>query len=143
MKKSLLFTSLAVLSLSLAGCGEAPAQKGAGQEQQPAASQPTEQSAPPSTPTQAPASEPSPQPTTPEKPIVTKAKFDKIKNGMNREEVEKIIGGPGEVLSESGSEGDQFHAVIIMYEGEGGFGANANFTFMNGKLENKTQIGLK
>jgi hypothetical protein len=143
MRKTLLFTSLAVLSLNLAGCGEAPVQKDSGQEQQSAPTSGASQSTGQSTPAPAPTQEPTPEPAKPEKPIVTKAKFDKIKNGMKREEVEKIIGGPGEVLSESGSEGDQFHAVIIMYEGEGGFGANANFTFMNGKLENKAQIGLK
>ncbi len=74
---------------------------------------------------------------------VTKEEFDKISNGMTYEQIVEIIGGEGDILSESGNEGDQFHTVIYMYNGEGDLGANANFTFQGGKLQNKTQMGLK
>lgn len=76
-------------------------------------------------------------------PTISKAEFDQIKNGMSYEEVTAIIGGPGEVLSETGSEGEQFHTVMYMYEGEGKLGANANMMFQEGKLISKAQFGLE
>lgn len=76
-------------------------------------------------------------------PTITKAEFDQIKSGMTYEQVSKIIGGPGELLSESGSKGNQFYTVMYMYDGEGELGANANFMFQADKLQNKAQMGLK
>ncbi len=76
-------------------------------------------------------------------PKVSKAEFDQIKSGMTYEQVKEIIGGEGEVISESGNPGDQFHTVMYQYEGEGELGANASFTFQGGKLVNKAQFGLK
>lgn len=76
-------------------------------------------------------------------PKVSKAEFDQIESGMTYEQVKEIIGGEGEVISESGKPGDQFHTVIYHYEGEGELGANASFTFQGGKLVNKAQFGLK
>ncbi|TPG74385.1 DUF3862 domain-containing protein [Brevibacillus laterosporus] len=77
------------------------------------------------------------------KSTISKAEFDEIKNGMSYEEVAKIIGSEGELLSEVGSKGEQFHTVVYMYTGEGDLGANANFTFQNNKLEMKAQMGLR
>ena len=77
------------------------------------------------------------------KPTISKAEFDQIQSGMTYEQVVQIIGGPGEVLSESGNKGDQFHTVIYSFKGEGDLGANANFTFQGEKLINKAQFGLK
>jgi Domain of Unknown Function with PDB structure (DUF3862) len=77
------------------------------------------------------------------KPTISKAEFEAIKNGMTYEEVVEIIGSEGEMLSETGEAGTEFHTVIYVWEGEGEFGANANFTFQGGKLMNKSQFGLK
>ncbi|MBZ6441747.1 DUF3862 domain-containing protein [Paenibacillus polymyxa] len=74
---------------------------------------------------------------------ITKAKYNKIKNGMTYEEVAKIIGGPGEALSEVGEKGDKYYTVMYSYKGEGGLGANANFTFQGNKLQAKAQFGLE
>ncbi|MEC0182475.1 DUF3862 domain-containing protein [Paenibacillus peoriae] len=74
---------------------------------------------------------------------ITKTKYNKIKNGMTYEEVAKIIGGPGEALSEVGEKGDEFYTVMYSYKGEGGLGANANFTFQGNKLHAKAQFGLE
>ena len=74
---------------------------------------------------------------------ISKAEFDQIRNGMSYEEVKYIIGGEGEMLSESGNPGDQFYTVMYSYKGKGGLGANANFMFQNGQLQNKSQIGLR
>ncbi|MEG0579510.1 MAG: DUF3862 domain-containing protein [Niameybacter sp.] len=76
-------------------------------------------------------------------PNISKAEFDKIVNGMTYEEVVAIIGGNGEVMSEVGVKGDQFHTIMYTYEGEKGFGSNANFTFQAGKLQAKAQLGLQ
>jgi hypothetical protein len=65
---------------------------------------------------------------------------------MSYEEVVEIIGGQGEVLSESGTPGGtgmDIHTVMYTWEGESGFGANANAMFQGNKLMNKAQFGLK
>ncbi|MED0672681.1 DUF3862 domain-containing protein [Aneurinibacillus aneurinilyticus] len=74
---------------------------------------------------------------------INKVKFDSIENGMSQEEVEKIIGGPGELVSEIGNKGEPLHTVMYAYKGEGDLKANANFLFQGNKLQNKAQIGLK
>jgi len=74
---------------------------------------------------------------------ITKAEFDQIRGGMSYEEVKYIIGGEGEILSESGNPGDQFYTVMYSYKGKGSLGANANFMFQDGQLQNKAQFGLK
>ncbi|UUV46377.1 DUF3862 family protein [Bacillus phage vB_BanS-Thrax2] len=74
---------------------------------------------------------------------ITKAEFDTVKSGMSYDEVVAIVGGQGELTSEVGAEGEQFHTVFYTWEGKGDFGANANMTFQEGKLESKAQFGLK
>ena len=82
---------------------------------------------------------PAPEP----KKGITKAEFDQIQNGMTYEQVVQIIGSEGEVMSESGQKGDQYYTVMYTWEGESGFGANANAMFQGGKMVNKAQFGLK
>lgn len=77
------------------------------------------------------------------KPSMSKSEFDQLKGGMTYEEATAIIGGPGEVISESGNPGEQLHTVMYQYEGEGDIGANANLMFQGNKLNNKAQFGLK
>jgi hypothetical protein len=77
------------------------------------------------------------------KPTISKAEFDQIQNGMTYEEVVKIIGGEGELLSETGTKGDPAHTVMYKWDGEGDIGANANAMFQGGKMINKSQFGLK
>ena len=84
-----------------------------------------------------------PTPTPEPKKGITKAEFDQIQNGMTYEQVVQIIGSEGEVMSESGQKGDQYYTVMYTWEGESGFGANANAMFQGGKMVNKTQFGLK
>ncbi|AGI11848.1 hypothetical protein X915_gp016 [Bacillus phage vB_BanS-Tsamsa] len=74
---------------------------------------------------------------------ITKTEFDAVQSGMTYEEVVAIIGSEGEMLSEVGSKGEQFHSVMYEWKGTGDFGANANFTFQEGKMEMKAQFGLK
>lgn len=79
----------------------------------------------------------------PNGPTMTMVEFTQLKDGMSYEEATKIIGGPGEVMSESGSKGDPAHTVMYTYKGEGSLGANANVMFQGEKLINKAQFGLK
>lgn len=77
---------------------------------------------------------------------MTKAEFDQLKTGMTYDEVTKIIGGEGEVISESGKKGGtlaDIHTVEYQYKGSGSLGANANLMFQDEKLINKAQFGLK
>ncbi|WP_282938718.1 DUF3862 domain-containing protein [Paenibacillus sp. RC67] len=109
-----------IVALSLSGCGSGPAKQTSGQASKTEASGKEEGTY-----------------------TITKAKFEKIENGMSYEEVTKIIGGPGELLSEIGNKGEKTHTTVYMYKGEGTIGANANFTFQGGKLLAKAQAGLK
>ena len=77
-----------------------------------------------------------------EDPGISMEEFEQIENGISYEEAIKIIGGEGEVMSEVGEKGTQFYTVMYTFEGEGGFGSNANLTFQGGKLNAKAQIGL-
>lgn len=70
---------------------------------------------------------------------VTMANFNKIKNGMRYEEVVKILGKEGEVLSETEAGG--YKTVMYKWDGEGF--SNLNAMFQNGKLISKAQFGLK
>ena len=72
---------------------------------------------------------------------VTKANFDKIKNGMKYDDVVKILGKEGELVSESEVGG--FKTVMYSWNGDEGWGANMNAMFQNGKLISKSQFGLK
>lgn len=73
---------------------------------------------------------------------VTKANFEKIKTGMKYEEVVKILGKEGELISENELAG--YKTSMYQWEGdEGDFGANMNAMFQNGKLVSKSQFGLK
>lgn len=76
-------------------------------------------------------------------PDISKKEFDQLKSGMTYEEAVKIIGGPGEIQSESGNKGEALHTVMYMWEGEKGFGANASVMFQGGKLNMKSQAGLE
>jgi len=67
---------------------------------------------------------------------ITLDQFNKLENGMTKEQVFDILGGEGAVLSESGD--------IVMYTYNGkSLGANASLMFQGGKLMNKTQLGLE
>ena len=76
-------------------------------------------------------------------PTISKSEFDALTNGMSYDEVVEIIGGSGEVLSETGSPGDAYYTVMYMWEGEGELGANANVMFQDNKLISKAQYGLR
>jgi hypothetical protein len=71
--------------------------------------------------------------------VLTMAKYEQIKTGTPRSQVEEILGGKGtEVSSSSGGgltftvnkwEGDNFKSIIL--------------TFKNDKVMTKSQVGLK
>jgi len=60
---------------------------------------------------------------------------------MTLEEVFKIVGSKGKIISETGTNGDSNHIVIYEFETAGAF-STANMTFQDNKIINKTQIGL-
>ena len=77
------------------------------------------------------------------KPTMTMEEFSQLKDGMSYEDATAIIGGPGEVMSESGTKGEALHTIMYQYKGEGDLGANANVMFQGNKLNTKAQFGLK
>ncbi|WP_378126232.1 DUF3862 domain-containing protein [Cohnella boryungensis] len=71
---------------------------------------------------------------------ITKEQYDKIKNGMTYKEIIEIVGGEGELVSESGKEGDDLYATAVMYQGKTG---TASFVFLKDELQTKSQFGLE
>lgn len=67
---------------------------------------------------------------------ITLEQYQQVKIGMTYEEVAAIMGGNGNAISEASS------TAVYSYFGTGGIGANAVFTFQNGKLLTKAQSGL-
>ena len=74
-------------------------------------------------------------------PGISAEEFAAIKTGMTHDEVTAIVGSPGELLSENEIAGTR--TVMVQWNGERGFGANANAMFQNGKLIQKSQFGLE
>ncbi|MGL5446574.1 MAG: hypothetical protein ACRDBL_04615 [Rhabdaerophilum sp.] len=74
-------------------------------------------------------------------PGISATEFTAIQTGMTQDEVAGIVGSPGEVISENDLAGTR--TVMVQWDGESGFGANANAMFQNGKLIQKSQFGLE
>lgn len=74
-------------------------------------------------------------------PTISAAEFAALQTGMSYDDAAAIIGSPGELLSENEIAGTR--TQMFQWEGEGGFGANANAMFQNGKLIQKSQFGLE
>ncbi|KUF30831.1 hypothetical protein SAMN02787079_01784 [Lysinibacillus sp. TC-37] len=66
----------------------------------------------------------------------TIVQFNKLENGMTKDQVFEILGGEGAVISESGD------VVMYSYNGKS-LGANASLMFQGSKLMNKTQMVLE
>lgn len=71
---------------------------------------------------------------------ITLEKFNQIENGMTYEEVVSIIGEEGTLSTES-SYGSQAMRIYGWYASNGI--SNATVSFMNGKVNGKSQIGLE
>lgn len=77
-------------------------------------------------------------------PEISMDEFNLIQNGMTYEQATSIIGSPGEMVNETGTAGSQNYVAKYHFKGDGGiWGANAELTFIDGKLTIKTQKGLK
>lgn len=74
---------------------------------------------------------------------ITLEQFNQLENGMTLEQVIEIVGGEGEIVSESGEKGTPLHTVMYSYQGKGGMGANVSLMFQGNKLQNKSQFGLE
>ena len=77
---------------------------------------------------------------------LTKAKYDKIKEGMSYVEVKGIIGGDGEEMGSSKMDGVSGVVPSIstkMYAWKNSNGSNMNAMFQNDRLIQKAQFGLK
>ncbi len=72
---------------------------------------------------------------------ITSSEYNKIEIGMTYDEVCGIIGSYGKELSRVSIKG--YETVLIMWEGKGPVGANANVTFQNGKVMSKAQLLLE
>lgn len=75
---------------------------------------------------------------------ITMEEFNQITTGMTYDEVVSIIGGEGEILSQTDlGLGSEYNSVMYEWQGEGGIGANANVMFQGGVVVSKAQFGLE
>lgn len=75
---------------------------------------------------------------------ISLTEFNSIQNGMSYEQVCDVIGGPGELLSDSDLGIDSEYATqVYKWDGNGSVGANANITFQGGVVISKAQFGLE
>jgi Domain of Unknown Function with PDB structure (DUF3862) len=73
---------------------------------------------------------------------VTMANYKKLENGMSYREVVAILGKEGEEMSSNEVAG--IKSAMYKWDGDGGgFGANMNAMFQNGKMMSKAQLNLK
>ncbi len=105
--KKLVFSAALVVSLGLAGCGETTTKEETPKDEKPAAETPKEDATKQET--SAPAAKEG-------NVKLTEEKFKQIKEGMTYEEVVKIVGAEGKVLSETGSTGEPHHTVMYEFE---------------------------
>jgi hypothetical protein len=70
---------------------------------------------------------------------ITMDEFNQIQMGMSQDQVTAIVGGAGELLSQSDLVG--IHTEMRMWDGPS-LGANANVMFQDGKVITKAQFGL-
>ena len=70
----------------------------------------------------------------------TKAKFDRLEDGMSYAAAVKVLGAEGEVMSTSKMAGVK--TTMYMWKGTS-FGGNMNAMFQNDKLITKSQMGLE
>lgn len=131
MKKKLIFSAALVLSLGLAGCGEDTKKESTDKpvEESKKEEATKQETSAPATKEEA------------ESGKLTEEKFKQIKEGMTYEEVVKIVGAEGKVMSETGAAGEPYHTVMYQFETDGSFSASS-MMFQGGKLINKTQVGM-
>lgn len=72
---------------------------------------------------------------------ITMDEYNQIETGMTYEEVQKIVGGTGEVSVQSETAGIKI--IIVTWYGNGVAGSNANVTFTNNEVTTKAQVGLQ
>lgn len=68
--------------------------------------------------------------------------FNQLENGMTLEQVIEIVGGEGEIISESGEKGTDLHTVMYSFNGNT-FASSVSLMFQGNKLQNKSQAGLE
>lgn len=72
---------------------------------------------------------------------ITLDEYNRIKSGMSYDEVTEIVGSYGTEMARSEIAG--YQSFVVTWDGVGSLGANASFTFSNGKLYAKAQLGLQ
>ncbi|WP_434310470.1 hypothetical protein [Hominifimenecus sp. rT4P-3] len=76
-------------------------------------------------------------------PSITRGEFNSLKIGITYNEAVEIIGGYGELISESGTPGSRSHTVMYQWTGSGKYSGSATLVFQGGKLTSKSQYGLE
>ncbi|MBD8520553.1 DUF3862 domain-containing protein [Lysinibacillus fusiformis] len=120
MKKKLIFSTALLFSLGLAGCGETATKDASTNDSKQEASAPAAKV----------------------EGKLTEEKFKQIKDGMTYEEVVKIVGAEGNIMSETGSAGEPHHTVMYEFETDGVM-SSSTMMFQGGKLINKAQFGVE
>jgi hypothetical protein len=79
----------------------------------------------------------------PKTETITLAEYNQLEIGMSYDEAMEIIGGPGRISDEDKSTDGSYHSIIYSWYGTAGNYTSANIRFINDKLNEKLQQGLK
>jgi hypothetical protein len=71
------------------------------------------------------------------------ANFNRLQKGMTYAQVVKILGKEGEKSGELGTNETAFKIVMYKWAGDGGGDPRIDTFFKDGKLDTKSQFGLK
>ena len=71
---------------------------------------------------------------------VTAAQYEQVAEGMSYEQVVAIMGGEGQLVSDTGIAGVSMQ--FYTWDGKT-FGSNCTICFYNGAVESKSQLGLE
>ena len=73
---------------------------------------------------------------------ITLKQYTTIKIGWTEQQVTKLLGDPGNIISESGKPGSAIEITLVDYYGVQSSYSVAGFTFVDGSLDTKSQVGL-
>ncbi|WP_248924959.1 DUF3862 domain-containing protein [Paenibacillus hamazuiensis] len=73
---------------------------------------------------------------------ITKAEFDSINPDASYEDVQKAVGGPGQIVSETGDKNLPDYTVTYQYKGDKP-NSSAKITFRGNKMISKSQSNLE
>ncbi|WP_407309598.1 hypothetical protein [Desulfosporosinus sp. SB140] len=74
---------------------------------------------------------------------ISKAKYNQLKYGDTYEKIKSLLGGTGDIVTESGTKGSKGYAVTYLCHVKSPSGAEVFLAFKDNKLVNKMEVNLQ